>query len=69
MFIFYLEVGLETPKKEQEKVYEKTSFQIRDVPVKRTENGRDEENQQRLLPGLQCNAPASIVHFVVYKMN
>ena len=39
-FVFYLEVGLETPQKEQkvrEKVSEKTSNQIRAGPEKRTE--------------------------------
>ena len=57
-------------------ICEKTSIQIRDGPIKRTEQGRDGKTQEHynytllwndgdLLSGLQRNALVSLVLFVV----
>ena len=49
-FVFYLEVGLEPPKKEQKPkgkgFWKKSSLQVRARPVKRAKQGRDEKTQE-----------------------
>ena len=75
-FVFYLEVGLETPQKEQKlrgKFPKNTSFQLRAGIVKKDRNKAGMEklkntslvrNDGALLSGLQRKALASLVHFV-----
>ena len=74
----YLKVCLETPPKEQklgEMFWEKISFQVGMDMWKVQKQGRGirklysatpRRNDGGLLSGLQCNALASLVHFVVW---
>ena len=60
-FVFYLEVGLETPQKRTEtrgkKFLKKTSFQVRAGPVKRTETRQGWENSRTLPTTEWCRPP------------